>query len=401
MSMPHGFLWGASTAPHQIEGNNLSSDWWVKEGSVAGMERSGDALDSYHRYVEDMRLLADAGFNAYRFGIEWARIEPVPGVVSHAALAHYRRMIDTALSMGLTPMVTLNHFTMPAWFAESGGWMGPAAIDHWRSYVTTATTILGGVPWVVTFNEPNMLAVFIGLERAAGSWKTSGTWQSPTVDGGARPLGPWPDAEVGARLVEAHLAVRDIVRERTDAGVGWTVANRAFLARPGAEETLRAARYVWEDMYLEPARDDDFVGVQAYSTQWVSAAGLEPHQPHPENTQVGTPFRPEALEVATRHTWQYTGGTPIFITENGIATSDDDRRILYTERALEGLTAAMTDGADVRGYFHWSLLDNFEWGHWTPTFGLASVDRVTFERKPKPSLAWLGGVARANGVASP
>lgn len=123
-TFPAGFLWGAATAPHQIEGNNVTSDFWAAEAAMPGMERSGDACDSYHRYAEDMRLLADAGLNSYRFGIEWARIEPEPGLISRAELAHYRRMIDTALELGLTPVVTLHHFTNPRWFAAEGGWMG-------------------------------------------------------------------------------------------------------------------------------------------------------------------------------------------------------------------------------------------------------------------------------------
>jgi beta-glucosidase len=145
-----GFLWGASTAPHQIEGNNLNSDFWANEGRIPGMERSGDACDSYHRYREDMRLLADAGLNAYRFGIEWARVEPVPGMVSRAELAHYRRMIDTAFELGLTPVVTLHHFTSPLWFAQEGGWLGERAVDRFRTYVETVAPILEGVEWIVT-----------------------------------------------------------------------------------------------------------------------------------------------------------------------------------------------------------------------------------------------------------
>src|SRR5881398_2553774 len=157
MVFPDGFLWGAATAPHQIEGNNVNSDFWANEGRVPGMERSGDACDSYHRYREDMRLLAEAGLNAYRFGIEWARIEPVPGMVSRAELAHYRRMIDTAFELGLTPLVTLHHFTSPLWFAQEGGWLGERAVDRFRTYVETVAPILEGVEWIVTMNEPNML----------------------------------------------------------------------------------------------------------------------------------------------------------------------------------------------------------------------------------------------------
>ncbi|GAQ65489.1 glycoside hydrolase family 1 protein [Streptomyces scabiei] len=396
---PPGFLWGASTAPHQIEGNNLNSDFWANEGRVPGMERSGDACDSYHRYREDMKLLADAGLAAYRFGIEWARIEPVPGMISRAELAHYRRMIETAFELGLTPVVTLHHFTSPLWFTQEGGWLGERAVDRFRSHAETVAPILEGVEWVVTMNEPNMLAIMVGMARAMQSAQADGEWQSPTLDNeGPRPALPTPDAAIGARLVEAHHAVREVVRERTGAKVGWTVANRAFVARPGAEEKKRELEHVWENLYLEGSRGDDFVGVQSYSSQWVGPDGIEPYPPHPDNTLVGTAYRPDALGIAVRHTAEFTGGLPILITENGIATSDDTRRIAYTGEALEHLGKAIADGVDVRGYLHWSLLDNYEWGHWAPTFGLIEVDRETFERRPKPSLAWLGETARRGRI---
>ncbi|WP_433917691.1 family 1 glycosylhydrolase [Streptomyces canus] len=394
-----GFLWGASTAPHQIEGNNLNSDFWANEGRIPGMERSGDACDSYHRYREDMRLLADAGLNAYRFGIEWARIEPVPGLVSRAELAHYRRMIDTAFELGLTPVVTLHHFTSPLWFAQEGGWLGERAVDRFRTYVETVAPILEGVEWVVTMNEPNMLAIMAGMARALQKPQADGEWQSPTLDNeGPRPPLPAPDPDIGVRFVEAHHAAREVLRERTGAKVGWTVANRAFVARPGAEEKKRELEYVWEDLYLDGARGDDFVGVQSYSSQWVGPEGIEPYPPHPDNTLVGTAYRPDALSIAVRHTAEVTDGLPILVTENGIATGDDGRRIAYTGEALEHLGKAIADGVDVRGYLHWSLLDNYEWGHWAPTFGLVAVDRETFERRPKPSLAWLGETARRGRI---
>ncbi|MGW3036520.1 glycoside hydrolase family 1 protein [Streptomyces sp. NPDC001178] len=394
-----GFLWGASTAPHQIEGNNLNSDFWANEGRIPGMERSGDACDSYHRYREDMRLLADAGLNAYRFGIEWARIEPVPGMVSRAELAHYRRMIETTFELGLTPVVTLHHFTSPLWFAQEGGWLGERAIDRFRTYVETVAPILEGVEWVVTMNEPNMLAIMVGMARAFQNPQADGEWQSPTLDNeGPRPQLPAPDPAIGERLVEAHHAARAVLRERTGAKIGWTVANRAFVARPGAEEKKRELERTWEDLYLDGARDDDFVGVQSYSSQWVGQDGIEPYPPHPDNTLVGTAYRPDTLGIAVRHTAEVTGGLPILVTENGIATGDDTRRIAYTGEALEHLGKAIADGVDVRGYLHWSLLDNYEWGHWAPTFGLVDVDRETFERRPKPSLAWLGETARCGRI---
>jgi beta-glucosidase len=151
-------------------------------------------------------------------------------------------------------------------------------------------------------------------------------------------------------------------------------------------------------MYLEQSRDDDFVGVQSYTSQLVNESGIVPHAEHPENTLTGWAYRPDALGIAVRHTRDVLGDVPIIVTENGIATADDARRIAYTDGALRHLSDAIDEGADVRGYFHWSLLDNFEWGRWEPTFGLIAVDRETFERRPKPSLTWLGAIAHANEI---
>lgn len=382
------FLWGASTSPHQTEGNNINSDWWELENAEQSFlpERSGDALDSYHRYREEMTLLAEAGLNAYRFGVEWARIEPEQGRFSAAALAHYRRMIDTALELGLTPVVTLHHFSNPRWFAAEGGWGRPDAVSLFTRYVERTSSILDGVEWVCTINEPNMVAVMDSVRRLL-----SGPGGFEALAGGL----PAPGEKSGALMVEAHRAAVDVLRERTDAAVGWTIAQQAFQsAGPEHDEMLRQTAWVWEDLYLEASRGDDFVGSQSYTSQLVGADGPIPHPPSPDNTLTGWAYRPDALGLAVRHAWEVTGGVPVLVTENGIATDDDRRRIAYTEAALGHLRDAMTDGVDVRGYLHWSAVDNYEWGHWRPTFGLISVDRETFVRTPKPSLAWLGGVAR-------
>lgn len=182
MQFPDGFLWGAATAPHQIEGNNTNSDFWANEGRVPGMERSGDACDSYHRYPEDIRLMADAGLNTYRFGIEWARVEPAEGIISNASLAHYRRMIDAVLEAGMKPFVTLHHFTNPRWFAEAGGWLDDGAVARFENYLRAVTGILDGVEWVVTMNEPNMLSMMTAMERAMRTGQQDGQWHSPTTD---------------------------------------------------------------------------------------------------------------------------------------------------------------------------------------------------------------------------
>nr|BFE78082.1 hypothetical protein GCM10020093_006830 [Planobispora longispora] len=207
-----------------------------------------------------------------------------------------------------------------------------------------------------------------------------------------------PDEEIGAALVGAHKTVAPLIRDRVGAKVGWTIGNQAFQAAPGGEAKLAEVQWIWEDMYLEPARHDDFVGVQTYTSQVVDEHGIRPHPDHPDNTLMGWAYRPDAIGIAVRHTREVVGDVPILITENGLATDDDERRIAYTRAALGHLRDAIEEGIDVRGYLHWSLLDNYEWGRWEPTFGLVAVDHQTFARQPKPSLSWLGAVAKANKI---
>lgn len=386
-TFPSDFLWGASTAAHQVEGNNINTDWWVREHARTAQvaEPSGDAADSYHRYREDMQLLAGLGLNAYRFSVEWARIEPEEGWVSRAELAHYRRMIDCALELGLTPVVTLHHFTNPRWFAASGGWRRSDAADVFGRYVATASSILADVPWVCTVNEPNILAMLAGGRR--------GELAAATL--------PEPDPTVTVRLIEAHHRAREVLGGLVSARTGWTVAGQAFHAVPGWEAETQAYAYPREDVFLEAARGDDFIGVQAYLRTFIGKDGPLPVAEGVETTLTGWEYFPPALGIATRHAWEVTGHVPVLVTENGIATADDARRIDYTHDALVGLHEAMADGIDVRGYLHWSALDNYEWGSYRPTFGLISVDRETFTRSVKASGRWLGEVARTGTLMRP
>lgn len=387
---PANFLWGASTSAHQIEGNNVLSDWWRNEQTPQnGLQRSGDALDSYHRYADDMRLLANAGLNSYRFSIEWARVEPVSGHFSRAELAHYRLMIDTALELGLEPVVTLHHFSNPVWFADQGGWLSPDAVPLFTRYVEEVSSILDGVKWVCTINEPNMLAQMTGLMRQV---QENGL---AAVDVERLPA---PPVEIGNVLIAAHHAAVAVLKEHTTARVGWTIAQQSFLPTPGNEAVFKQVKWEWEDLYHDAARGDDFLGIQSYTSRLVDENGPVPHPPRPDNTITGWAYRPDALGIAIRQAWEATGGVPLLVTENGIATADDSRRIEYTREALGHLADAMDEGIDVRGYLHWSALDNFEWGHWEPTFGLIAVDRETFKRTPKPSLGWLGSAAKLNGI---
>jgi beta-glucosidase len=390
---PAGFLMGASTSAHQTEGNNVSTDWWGLErmagsGALGGhlREPSGDAVDSFHRWPEDMDLLRGLGFNAYRFSIEWARIEPEEGLVSRAAIAHYRAMVRGAVERGLAPVVTLHHFTNPHWFAARGGWKADGAVESFVRYVETAVEVLGDdVEYVATINEPNMLALTAAFLDLASEALTE-----------INPAVVEPDADTTAALIRAHKAAAKALRAANPRyRVGWTVANQVYQAEPGAEELTAAISHPREDVFLEAAREDDWIGVQSYTRTRIGADGPLPIPEDVHRTLTGWEYYPESIGHAVRHTAAVVGpDVPILVTENGIATPDDDLRIAYTTGALSALADAVHDGADVRGYLHWSALDNYEWGSFLPTFGLIAVDRTTFARTPKPSAHWLGALAR-------
>ncbi|MDR0849838.1 MAG: family 1 glycosylhydrolase [Propionibacteriaceae bacterium] len=384
---PDNFLWGASTSAHQIEGNNIASDWWHLEQAPGSFvsEPSGDACDSYHRWREDLALARDAGLTAYRFSIEWARIEPTPGRFSSAELAYYQEIVSTAIAYGLTPLVTLHHSTNPAWLATKGGWANPDASTLFARYCAYIAPALENVRYICLINEPNMVALFPVMSQAGAA-------------DFAQKL-PAPDPAHTAGLIAGHHAAREALRPLLPyAQLGWSIASQTYHPEAGAEELAAEYQRISEDVFYDAAAGDDWVGVQAYTCRRVKAVAGEllpaPKQ-NVKRTLTGWEYYPPALEECVRRVAEYTG-LPIVVTENGIATPDDADRVAYTTDALKGLHQAIADGIDVRGYFHWSLLDNYEWGTYAPTFGLVAVDRRTFVRTPKPSLAWLGGVAQAN-----
>jgi beta-glucosidase len=401
MPFPAGFLWGAATAGHQVEGNNVNSDVWEMEWATPSIfaEPSADACDHYHRYADDIAMLAGVGLVAYRFSLEWSRIEPEEGAGSRAELEHYRRMVATCHEHGITPVVTYSHFAVPRWFARLGSWNNAASADHFARYAERVTAHLGDLlPWVATLNEPNVIA----LVMATGSAPAAALEQSESL-AAAGASGPafFASADV-ERMAAAHRKASDAIKAGPgDAKVGWTLALPDFQALPGGEEWCDSARRRAELDWLDVSRADDFVGVQTYTrdrfgpTGMVRAGADEPTMP---TMQTGWEVYPPALGHTTRLAAQHAG-VPVLVTENGMATSDDAARIEYTRGALEGLAAAMHDGVDIRGYFHWTLLDNFEWtAGYRMTFGLVAVDRTTFARTVKPSARWLGAVARANAV---
>lgn len=379
-----------ATSAHQVEGGNWNNDWWEWEHrpGTPCVEPSGDACDHFHRYPHDIAMLASFGFDNYRFSVEWSRVEPEEGEFSINALDHYRRMVESCRENGITPIVTLHHFTTPRWVVRSGGWLNDATADLFARYCQRVATHLGDeVGSWCTINEPNVVSTFGYM---------LGAFPPGSTDRALR-------AKCNAVFVLAHQKARQAVKSVSSAPLGITLAMQEFLIdAPDNELQLATTKRdsAWaglEDPFLEAARGDDFFGVQTYTRQYFGARGRTKPSPETRTTMLGYEFCPESLEGCIRRAWEHTGHVPILVTENGIATTQDTERIEYVYRALEGVLRCVRDGIDVRGYTYWSLLDNFEWIFgYEPTFGLVGVDRITQQRVPKPSARWLGQVARAN-----
>ena len=390
-AFPAGFVWGAATAAHQVEGGNWNNDWWQWEHTPGSgcVEPSGDACDQYHRYDDDIAMLADLGFGAYRFSIEWSRIQPEANVWSSAALDHYRRVCESCHAHGLTPMVTFHHFTTPRWLAHRGGWEDPDTAQAFAAFCARTVERLGDlIGWAATFNEPNVVA-FMGYQ--------AGVFPPGRRDALNR-------REVTDVMLDAHRHTVEALRAGPGSfPIGVTVSMTDFVAVDGGEERVARYRRSGEDPWLEAARDDDFVGVQTYTRMRVAAAGPLGNEPGVPTTQMGYEDWPPALEACIRRAAHVVGpAVPIVVTESGISTDDDGRRAGFVHEALKGVLACLEDGVDIRGYVYWSLLDNFEWAFgYGPKFGLVAVDRATQQRTPKPSARWLGSVARANTLAAP
>jgi beta-glucosidase len=387
IEFPEGFLWGTATAAHQVEGGNWTNDWWAWEHDPASpcVEPSGDACDQWHRYPEDIAMLAGLGFGAYRFSVEWSRIEPEEGEWSAASLEHYRRVCATCLEHGVTPVVTFHHFTTPRWLAALGGWADAATADRFARFCERTVARLGDlVEWACTLNEPNVVALFGYL---------AGTFPPGRQDLDLR-------RRVNDVFIDAHHKAAEVIRAGPGRSkVGLTLSMGQWWPVDGGEANVARYRRNMEDVYLEAARGDDFIGVQTYSRLRIGPQGALGPEEGVETTIMGYEFWPEALEATVRRAWEVTDGVPVYVTESGIAATDDTRRIDFVRRALGGVAACLADGIDVRGYTYWSLLDNFEWTYgYGPVFGLVAVDRDTFTRTPKPSARWLGDIAKANAL---
>jgi len=422
-----GFMIGAATAAHQVEGNNVNSDCWLLENMPGSSykEPSLDGVDHYNKYHEDIKILADAGLNAYRFSIEWSRIEPAKSNFDNKEIKHYRNVLKCCYEHGVTPIVTLHHFSSPKWLILEGGWESESIIHHFEDYCRYVVSELGDLmPYICTINEANMglqlsrvmsdmfakmqkesavksehADVQVGINMDMQSMME----QSMRAIGEAFGIDPRevqvflsPRSENGDILImKCHERAREVIKEvNPNIKVGITMSLYDHQALPGGEEYVKEMQD--EDFlhYLPYIQKDDFFGLQNYTRSVYGPNGKIQPDENTRVTEAGYEYYPEALAGVLRFVSKHWK-KPILITENGVCTSDDKERVEFIDRALTGLQQCIDEGINVIGYMHWSLLDNFEWQlGYKPKFGLIAVDRTTQIRYPKESLKVLGGICK-------
>ena len=408
---PPGFLWGTSTAAHQVEGDNLWNDWWDYEQRGSVPHHSAGACRHYELFEHDFDLARELGQNAHRFSIEWSRIEPDEGRWNPEALAHYGEVIRALTARGLEPIVTLHHFTNPAWFLRRGGWSRRDSSSLFARYVERVVSHLGSaVQYWLTVNEPT---VYVMQGYILGEWPPCRTAAWLTA------------ARVLRNLARAHVAAyRVLHRHRPDAKVGFAhsapliqpcdpARARDRLAAAGRDAVLNRAF-----LYLIGARTGrvgrtanlDLLGLNYYTRNVVRSSGWglgalvgrACRLPHHGNdgpvSTLGWEVFPAGLRATLEDFSRY--GLPMIITENGIATDDEALRGEYVVQHLAALGEAIEAGVDVIGYLYWSLIDNFEWAAGTTArFGLAAVDYTTQERTLRPAARHFERVCRENRVS--
>jgi beta-glucosidase len=405
------FLWGAATSAHQVEGHQ-HNNWSVWEASVADKLAknarsrlintvpdwkaiqaeaedpvnyiSGSAADHYNRYEEDFDLLKSLGCNAYRFSIEWSRVETKPNQYNKAALTHYRNMVQALKKRGITPMVTLHHFADPIWLEDKGGWHGPAVVESFTAFARAISKQIGqDIDYWCTVNEPGsyLLQRYLG----GGAWPA---WPTTVMN-------PSLGYKYLKNVISAHKSVRKVIKEANPkAMVG--IAHGLLDYQLGRHDPLswifkKQLDYIPDTYILNRIRNDtDFIGVNYYMRLLIKSRLSSPQywtikkaHDDPAN-DMGWGIYPAGLYNITQKLIRYN--LPLIVTENGIPDTKDNLRGKYINDHLAELARSISDGADIRGYFYWSLLDNYEWseGFW-PKFGLVSIDRKTKNRTLRQS----------------
>jgi beta-glucosidase len=402
------FLWGAATAAHQVEGGNHNqwTVWELENAKVRAAQAdyqlkymnswdkikkyakdpdnyvSGSLADHYSRYEEDFDLLQKMHMNAYRFSIEWSRVEPSEGIFDPKEIDHYKKYIDELIARDITPIVTLFHFTLPVWFADKGGFLKRSNVKYFTRFTEKIISELGRrIKYVITINEPEVYAVasYYHLDWPPMDQSVIKTWR------------------VIRNQAYAHRQAANIIHNiNPHCKVGMSKHSVFFY--PGDDAWLSRLsanflQYFADDYTLGKfVRHSDFIGVNYYHSNRVF--GYRVHNPDQKLSDLNWDMQPADIQfVLERLSRKYK--KPIMVTENGLADADDSRRQWWIAQTIMGMQNAMGYGVELIGYLHWSLIDNFEWayGKW-PRFGLVEIDYKTGQRKLRPSALWFGRVIK-------
>lgn len=402
---PKSFFWGASTSAHQVEGG-LRNQWsvWEREharelaqtahqrlgwidswNSIKEQAQnpdnyiSGHGVEHYKRYEEDFDIMQKLGLNAFRFGIEWSRLEPKEGQWDEAALEHYRTYIAELRKRRIEPFANLWHWTLPTWFAEKGGFARRKNIKYFERFIQkVAEELTDDLTYVITLNEPN---VYVTFSYTLGEWPPQ---QKNIVTA----------SKVYLNLLKAHKRAYKILKKQKpmlQIGLAPQLAN-IQAKRPHNvidSVTTKWMRYYWNWWFLNRCRkQQDFIGFNYYFSDYYR--GFWRDNPRVPISDLGWYMEPEGLYPLLLRIWSHYK-KPIYITENGVADDTDDYRRWWLEETIVAMQKGLSEGVDLRGYLHWSLVDNFEWKFgWWPKFGLVEVDREHgMKRRIRPSAKWL------------
>lgn len=409
IEFPKDFYWGSATSAHQVEGNTNNNwvAWEYKNAKRLAKEVknkwevwqqkqfpemfdnknyiSGKAADHYNRYGEDFNIAKKLNHNAYRFSIEWSRIEPEKGKFNEAEIEHYRQVIMALKERGIEPFITLYHWTHPLWFEEKGAWLNKNASGYFERYAEKVVSeFKNEVKFWITINEPH---VFASHSYLKGNWPP----QSKSI---------LQYFKVLKCLKNTHIQVyQKIKKVNNKAQVGIAKNNIYFEAR-GINKILKffADRH-WNFWFLNKIKNyQDFIGLNYYFHNKIADFKFNQNE-NKKISDLGWEIYPQGIYYVLKDLKKYN--KPIYITENGLADAKDEKRADFIKKYLSYTLQAIRDDVDVRGYFYWSLLDNFEWdkGFW-PRFGLIEVDYKTMERKIRPSALEYAEIIKNNGLST-
>lgn len=419
-NFPRGFLWGTATSSHQVEGNNTNNNWWVWEQEpdrILGNDKSGLACDWWGgRWRDDLDRAVESGQNAHRLSIEWSRVQPTPDRWDEEAIDQYRGILRGMHERGLTPIVTLHHFTDPVWFAEQGGWKNVGAVELFEAYVIKVVEALHEYNnlWV-TINEPNVLLVYgylLGLfppgkESISSLWKVSANLVRAHSGAYHAIHHKQPTARVGI-TINYRSSKPARAWNLLDSDAAWLQASFFNDAFPNALQSGVLQLLLTRRRIPEAKGTQDFLGIDYYTRDQVAFNLLHPRtlftrryfRPDAELSETGfIANEPEGMFEALK--WGLKFKIPIMVTENGIEDGDDRLRPKYLIEHLHQVWRGINFNWPIKGYFHWTLVDNFEWERgWTQRFGLWELDPETQVRTKRRSAELYAEICQQNAISS-